>query len=287
MENLLPLLQNIPEWISFPPTLSRVSLALVSYMAALWLVSLVVRDASIVDTFWGPGFLLSLAVVFPSTEGDPLRRIFLLGMVSLWGLRLAIHLMLRSRGRGEDFRYAKWRRESGSSWWWKSFFQVFLLQGVVLFLLVLPYAFALQDPAPLSLWNVTGGLLWMTGFLTESVADAQLLSFKRRPGSRGRVMDEGVWRYSRHPNYFGESLLWWGIYLFCLTPMVWWGFYSPLLLTLLLLYVSGVHLLDENLSRRGPHFREYMERTSAFLPWPPRYRKERKGKGELETPRLY
>jgi steroid 5-alpha reductase family enzyme len=240
---------------------------------SLWLVSLVRRDVSIVDIFWGPGFLLAAALAWWHGGRSSAWHLLLLAMVAAWALRLALHIAWRGRGHGEDRRYAAMREKHGPRFRWLSLFTVFLLQGTLVTLLAAPLVIVLLRPIVRPAWCVAGSLLWLAGVLCEAVADAQLLAFQRTPGSRGRVLDSGLWRYSRHPNYFGEALLWWGFGVFALgVAGGFWTLFAPLGITLLLLRVSGVPMLEAGIEQRRPGYRDYIERTSSFLPLPPRRR---------------
>lgn len=242
-------------------------------MSGLWLLSLALRDSSIVDIFWGPGFVAAGGAYFLSAGGRPsLPQRLLLGMLILWGVRLATHIYLRNRGRGEDFRYRRWRRAAGARWWWQSYFKVFLLQGALMWIISSPLAAAMlggagAEPRPLAL---LGMVVWGIGFATEAVADAQLRRFKADPDNAGKLLTSGLWRTSRHPNYFGEALLWWGFYLFAAAYGGAWTVFSPLLMTFLLLRVSGVRLLERSLRSSKPGYERYIQSTSAFIPWFPR-----------------
>ncbi len=243
-------------------------------MAVLWLLSLAIKNASIVDIFWGSGFVISAWLYFALTpDGFLPRKLLLVWLVTLWGLRLSIYIFLRNRGKAEDFRYQKWREENGAAWWWKSFFQVFLLQGLLMWIISAPLLAAQFSalPARLTLFDFLGAAVWLLGFYFEAAGDAQLARFKADPANRGKVMDRGVWRYTRHPNYFGDSAQWWGYFLLALAAGGWWTVFSPALMTLLLLRVSGVALLEKTLETR-PGYKEYAERTSAFIPWFPKKR---------------
>jgi len=242
-------------------------------MGVLWLVSVRLGDASIVDPWWSIAFLALTARTCAATGLTP-GKALLLAIVGLWALRLWLHLLLRSRGKPEDPRYAAFRRRYGPErYWWVSLFQVFLLQGALVVVISAPLqlAAAAVAPDPISAADVAGALVFLCGFLFEAVADAQLQAFRGDPASRGRVLESGLWRYSRHPNYFGEALLWWGFWLCALDrPMGWATLFAPALMTFLLLKVSGVTLLDAHLSSSRPGFDEYARRTSSFVPLPPR-----------------
>lgn len=244
-------------------------------MTALWLLSLLLKDTSIVDLFWGLGFVMSVWVAFTQTpDGLPARKWLIAILTTIWGLRLFVHLALRNIGKGEDFRYAQWRKEHGSNWWWYSFFQTFLLQGALMWVISAPLLAAQRKPTPagLSLLDFLGIVLWAIGFFFEAVGDWQLARFKADPANKGKVLDHGVWRYTRHPNYFGDSAQWWGYYLIAAAAGGWWTVFSPILMTFMLVRVSGVAMLEKSLKNSKPGYKEYRETTSAFLPWFPKKR---------------
>jgi len=253
-------------------TLLWIWLAALGGGLALWAVSVARRDASLVDIFWGPGFVVATWIAFHRSAVSSNWQLLHLALVALWGLRLAAHIAWRGRGRGEDRRYAAMRRRHGPRFAWVSLFSVFWLQATLIALLSAPLVIfqlrALVRPP----WVLAGALLWLAGFLFETVADAQLLAFQSDPASRGRVLDSGLWRTSRHPNYFGEALLWWGfgVCAFGVSGGA-WTLYAPLVMTFLLLRVSGVPLLEAGMGERRPGYREYIERTSSFVPWWPRH----------------
>jgi steroid 5-alpha reductase family enzyme len=235
-----------------------------------WLVSLARRDASVADVLWGPGFAALAWLYHAAIPGRSTRGLLVAGLVTIWGLRLALHIAERSRGRGEDPRYAAMRRAHGERFPAVSLVTVFWLQGLILWVVALPL-FQAQRGGPLGWGDALGLTCVVAGFLCEAVADRQLQRFRADPANRGRVLDTGLWRYSRHPNYFGDALLWWG--LFALTAANtegWWTVVSPLVMTFLLVRVSGVPLLERGLADRRPGYAEYVRRTSAFVPWFPR-----------------
>jgi steroid 5-alpha reductase family enzyme len=244
-------------------------------MLLIWSASLVLRNASIIDIFWGMGFVLVNALYFISSpQGYPLRKWVIGLLVAVWGLRLSAHIFLRNRGKGEDFRYRTWREEAGPSWWWQSFFKVFLLQGILMWLISIPLLAAnfSARPASLTWFDGLGVLIWGIGFAFEAVGDWQLTRFKSNPANRGKLLTAGLWRYTRHPNYFGDALQWWGYYLLAAASGGWWTIYSPVLMTFLLRRVSGVTLLEKSLQAGKPGYQEYTETTNAFIPWFPRKR---------------
>jgi steroid 5-alpha reductase family enzyme len=248
-------------------------------MAVLWVASLVLRDSSIVDPFWGTGFVVVNWLYFALTpDGFPGRKWLICLLVTVWGLRLSIHLLRRNWGRGEDFRYRKWREEADSRWWWRSFFRVFMLQGVLLWMMSAPLLAAQMRPTPdrLTALDWLGGVVWAIGFFFEAMGDLQLTRFRNNPANRGKVLNTGVWRYTRHPNYFGDATQWWGYYLIAAAGGGFWTIWSPVLMTLMLLRVSGVALLEKTLTTTKPGYREYVESTSAFVPWFPRKARQKK-----------
>jgi steroid 5-alpha reductase family enzyme len=248
------------------------ALVLFALLTLLWLVSLRLKNSSIVDIFWGSGFVVTNLVYAALTpDGLPYRKWLITVLVTVWGLRLSLYILRRNWGKPEDFRYQAMRQAAGGRWWWQSLFQVFLLQGVLLWIIAMPL-WAAQSGAGSALAIVAdaaGCAVWVLGFFFESVGDWQLARFRADSANKGKVMQTGVWRYTRHPNYFGDSAQWWGFYLIALAAGGWWTVFSPILMTLLLVRVSGVALLEKTMSVR-PGYREYIERTSAFFPWFPR-----------------
>lgn len=242
-------------------------------MLVLWLVSLLLRNSSIVDIFWGFGFVLSAWVYYYLTpDGFIIRKLLIAGLATIWGLRLTIHVLTRNWGKPEDFRYQKWRNESGKVWWIKSLFQVFILQGFLMWIISTPLLAAQYSnlPASLTLFDYLAVIIWIIGFYFETVGDLQLTKFRSNPANKGKILNTGVWHYTRHPNYFGDSAQWWGYYLFALAAGGWWTIFSPIIMTLFLVKVSGVALLEKTMKDTKPGYREYMENTSAFIPWIPK-----------------
>lgn len=247
------------------------ALAIFSALFALWLLSLRLRDASIIDIFWGVGFVIIAWVTKASSAGAPARAALVLGLVTFWGLRLAIYLARRNLGKGEDPRYVAMRAAHGEKWPLRSLFVVFGLQGALMWIVSLPVQQALRSPTPasLGLLDALGAALVLTGVFFEAVGDLQLARFKANPDNRGKVMNLGLWRYTRHPNYFGDFLVWWGLYVIALSAGQAWTVLSPALMSFLLLRVSGVTLLEKSMQSR-PGYADYIRRTSSFFPWPPR-----------------
>lgn len=239
----------------------------------LWLVSIRIKNVSIVDLFWGSGFAVVACFTLWQVGGHSLRGWWLTVLCSLWGFRLSIYLGIRNHGQPEDYRYAAMRSKREKSFWWSSLFIVFWLQGVVMWLVALPVQVGIETTAELTIWNSLGLPLWVVGFVFETLGDYQLARFKslKKAGEDvGEVMDQGLWRYTRHPNYFGNALIWWGLTLIAIEVETLWLVISPMLMTFLLIKVSGVAMLERSLSKRSSDYRDYMQRTSSFFPLPPR-----------------
>jgi steroid 5-alpha reductase family enzyme len=241
-------------------------------VTALWLVAVRRNDVSIIDLFWGTGFVLVAVVTLALPGGDTGTKALLAVLTGAWGLRLSGYLAWRARGRGEDRRYTAMRaRVPGDFHRW-ALRRVFLFQGLLIWLISFPIQFGGALSGPLAPgWRVWSGLaLWLVGIVFETVGDAQLARFKRTAAA-GEVMDRGLWRFTRHPNYFGDACVWWGLYLVaCTHPAAVATVFAPAAMTFLLLRVSGKPILERDLGRRKPAYADYVARTSGFLPWPPR-----------------
>jgi steroid 5-alpha reductase family enzyme len=244
-------------------------------MTLLWVVSLILRNSSIVDIFWGAGFVLVNWIYFAlAPEGSPARKWLMVILVTVWGLRLSLYILWRNWGKEEGFCYRKWREEAGAAWWWRSYFKVFVLQGILLLIISSPLLAAQRGvtPARLTLVDFVAILVWIIGFSFEAGGDLQMARFKADPANRGKVLDRGVWRYTRHPNYFGDATQWWSYYLIAAAAGGYLTIVSPIIMTTLLLRVSGVALLERTLRETKPQYRDYIETTSAFVPWLPKRR---------------
>lgn len=258
--------------MNWPIALGALGLIILA-MTAVWLLSLRLRDASVVDAFWGSGFALLALFYGIVQDGPTTRQVLVTGLAIVWGVRLSAHILRRLKGQPEDWRYAAWRKSAGESFWWKSYFTVFVLQGLLMWVISAPLMVAQSSDAParLSVVALLGVAVWTIGFLFETVGDAQLRRFKANPDNKGRVLQTGLWAYTRHPNYFGDCLVWWGFFLIAMSaPGGAWTVFSPSLMTVLLMRVSGVSLLESGLRQRRPGYAEYASRTSAFFPRRPR-----------------
>lgn len=257
-------------WVSLAAGL----VAIVAVMTVVWIRSLRLRDASIVDGWWGPGFVICASVYVWFTPVASTRAVVTWVLLAVWAGRLAWHIVRRNHGAGEDPRYAAMRATHGPAFWWRSLFVVFWLQAVVLWMVSWPVWSAVTAAAPASLTtlDVLGVAVFLLGFSFEAIGDWQLTRFRAVPANKGRVLDRGLWRYTRHPNYFGDATLWWGLGLLGIADGPWWVLVGPLLMTVLLVKVSGVALLERGLAETKPGYRDYVARTSAFVPWWPKSR---------------
>jgi len=241
------------------------SLALtLGLMTLLWLYSLRIKNSSIVDIFWGTGFVIVAWLYFALTAYSP-RNLLLALLVTVWGLRLSLHIFRRNHGKPEDFRYHAWREEHGKRWWWWSWIQVFALQGIILWLVSAPLlASMINGSAQWTIFDGLGFVVWLTGFIFEAGGDWQLARFKANPANKGKLLTTGLWALTRHPNYFGDATIWWGYFLFAL-PGGAWTIFAPALMTFLLLRVSGVTMLEQTMKIK-PGYEAYMRNTPAFFP---------------------
>lgn len=259
--------------MSLPDLLLTNALMIGGLTLVLWLVSVRIKNVSIVDLFWGTGFVIIAGVSLVQSDSSTLRGWLLTVLCAMWGLRLSVYLGMRNHRQPEDYRYAEMRARRGRNFWWSSLFIVFWLQGAVMWIISLPLQVGISSVSDLNWLNFVGVVLWSIGFVFETVGDYQLAKFKRlkKIGSLdATVMDKGLWRYTRHPNYFGNALIWWGLTLIAMEITTLWLVISPVLMTFLLLKVSGVAMLERSLSNRSSDYRDYMVKTSSFFPLPPR-----------------
>jgi len=260
----------------FALNLAASAAVLAACVLILWVISIRIADISIIDIFWGPGFgIVALVGFVLSVSAGPRRGLVTLLTVA-WSARLGAYLWRRNHGKGEDPRYTSaFRKRYPHNLHWHTLRKVFLLQGALIWLISIPVQFAqyIARPAQLGIASLLGSLLWMTGFLFEAVSDYQLARFKSDPANRGQVMDRGLWRYTRHPNYFGNACLWWGLWLIaCDNRLGLATVFAPILMTHFLLNVTGKRLLERRLTRSRPEYADYVARTSGFIPSPPKSR---------------
>lgn len=241
---------------------------LVAFALVAWAIATAKRNVGLVDIAW-PLFFLLAAVVFVHGAGGGARAWVVLALVAIWSLRLAVHLAARNWSAEEDRRYRAIRARNEPGFAWKSVYLVFGLQALLAWLIAAPLAAAIRSTegsGHLGVLDTIGAIAVASGTVFEALADRQLARFRADPANAGKVMDSGLWRYSRHPNYFGEFCIAWGFYAIALGAGGWWTIFSPLMMTVLLLKVSGVALLEKDIGERRPAYREYVTRTNAFFP---------------------
>lgn len=251
----------------------QASLVILVLLTLLWIWSVIIKNASIVDIFWGLGFVLVNAFYVLMSGDLNARKILVLVLVSTWGIRLTIYLAWRNIGKGEDFRYQEFRRKYGPKrYWWFSFFQTFLLQGILIMIVSLPLLgiHASDSAGELKVLDYIGIIVWIIGFSFEAGGDFQLSRFKTDITNKGKVLSTGFWKYTRHPNYFGDSAVWWAFAIFSIAAGSYWQIIGSVIMTLLIIKISGVALLEKTLNNTKPQYREYIQKTSSFFPWFPK-----------------
>ncbi|MGB1009900.1 MAG: DUF1295 domain-containing protein [Thiolinea sp.] len=245
-------------------------LAMLVFALAGWVLSLIKKDVSIVDSMWSLMILLAGTVFFLTTADNSPRRTLAFILLAAWAIRLSAHITWAHWGDEEDYRYQRIRANNEPNFTFKSIYIVFGLQAFLGWLVALPLMATSTSDVPLGWLDYIGVALWLCGMFFESVGDYQMARFKADPDSKGKVYDQGLWRYTRHPNYFGECVIWWGFFLIALSAGGWWSVLSPLLMTFLLLKVSGVAMLEQDIGERRPAYAQYIKQTNAFIPWFPR-----------------
>ena len=248
-----------------------VGLAVIAAAAlCTWAASLTRRNVAIVDTLWSLMFMIAAFSYAWAADARSPRAAAVLILVTVWALRLSIYITARNWGHGEDRRYQDIRARNQPHFELKSLYLVFALQALLAWIISLPLLGAILSAAPVGIFDLAGGLLWVVGFAFEAGGDWQLARFKSDPKNQGRVMDRGFWRYTRHPNYFGDFCIWWGFYLMAASAGAWWSIIGPILMSVLLMKVSGVALLEKDIGERRPQYADYVRRTNAFLPGKPK-----------------
>lgn len=243
--------------------------AIAGLMLVIWLISIPLRDVSIIDLVWGPGFVVVSWVTF-LTSRPAARSLLPVLLVTIWGLRLGCYLAWRNHGKPEDYRYREMRQRHGRRFPIISLLTVFALQGAVMWIVSLPLQTCSQSATDIPWLKIAGTALWAVGVLFETIGDWQLASFRNNPHNAGRVLDRGLWRYTRHPNYFGDFCVWWGLFLVaigCGAP--WWTAVGPAIMSVFLMKFSGVGLLEKSLRHSKPDYTQYVAQTNAFFPWFP------------------
>ena len=247
------------------------AIILFAYMSLWFTISLLKKRNDVADVAWGLGFVFIAWSSYIISENFSTRSLLVNILVSIWGLRLAWHISSRNKGKTEDYRYLAWRQEWGKWFYVRSYFQVYLLQGVLLYVIILPVLFINRNAGlNLNIIDAFGALVWIIGYIFETVGDAQLKNFIIDSNNKGKLLQTGLWRYTRHPNYFGEVTQWWGLWLIAISaPFGWITIVGPVTITILILKVSGVPLLEKKMAD-NPEFAEYKKRTSVFFPLPVR-----------------
>lgn len=244
--------------------------AILAVGVVAWLFSVAKRNVSFVDSLWSLFFLIAAGVFALAAEPLSERGLLVLALVTLWSLRLSIYITARNWGAEEDYRYQTIRKNNEPGFAFKSLYIVFGLQGVLAWIIALPLLPAITSAGSLGILDAAAAVLWLVGFIFEAGGDYQLSRFKRNPENKGRVLDTGLWRLTRHPNYFGDFCVWWAYYLFAVSAGGWWSVASPILMSILLLKVSGVAMLEKTITNRRPEYADYIRRTNAFFPGPRR-----------------
>jgi steroid 5-alpha reductase family enzyme len=252
---------------------SQAALIILVLVTLLRIWSIFIKNVSIVDIFWGVGFVVVNAFyVFMSGELNA-RKVLILTLVSIWGLRLAIYLAYRNIGKGEDFRYQEFRRNFGPKrYWWFSYFQTFLLQGALIMIVSLPLLGinSSTSSGTLNVLDYIGIVVWLIGFIFEAGGDFQLARFKSNSKNKGKVLNIGFWKYTRHPNYFGDAAVWWAYAIFSIAAGSYWQIIGSVIMTLLIIKISGVSLLEKTLKDTKPQYKDYIQKTNSFFPWLPK-----------------
>lgn len=248
-------------------------LLIIVFISFIWVLSVLLKNAGIVDIFWGLTFILVTVLYFFITPEISARKILVLTLVVIWGMRLSVHIFIRNLGKPEDYRYQEFRRNYGEKrYWWFSYFQVFLLQGTLVWLVSAPLLAVnyFANEKPFGAIDILAVIIWLTGFIFEAGGDWQLNRFKKNPANKGKLLQTGLWKYTRHPNYFGDAAIWWGFAVFSIAAGCYIPVLSAALMTWLIVKVSGVAMLERTLINTKPGFDEYVKRTSAFIPWIPK-----------------
>jgi len=248
-------------------------LAIIILMSFLWIISVFKKNVSIVDPFWSIAFITAGITYFLNTNGSQNRKILVLLLLLVWGIRLFLYLGWRNWGKSEDFRYKQFRKDYGEKrYWWFSFFQVFLLQGILAWLISAPLLAAMYfgENIPLQLIDFLASFVWLVGFIFESRGDYQLAKFKSKEENKNKLLTQGLWKFTRHPNYFGDATVWLGFTLFSISVNCFFPIFSFALMTFLIVKVSGVTLLEKTLINKKPDYKEYIKKTNAFFPWFPK-----------------
>lgn len=247
------------------------ALTILVYMSVWFIISLVKKRNDVADVAWGLGFILLTWLSFYISDYFDPRSLLVCTLITIWGVRLALHIYSRNKGKSEDYRYLEWRKAWGKWFYIRSYFQVYILQGFLLYIIVLPALIINNNSTEIiNYLDIAGVLIWLVGFVFETVGDLQLSKFIKNPINKGKIIQTGLWKYTRHPNYFGEVTQWWGIWIIALNVqngLI--GIIGPIVITFLILKVSGIPMLEKKMDK-NPEFKNYKKRTSIFIPIPPK-----------------
>lgn len=246
---------------------------IILFMTLLWIISVKLKNVSIIDPFWGFSFVVLGVFYYLNTDGNEHRKLLITILVVIWGVRLTVYLFWRNWGKDEDYRYQQFRNDFGAHrYWWVSYFQVFILQGVLLWLISAPLLAAqyFEPDKKLGFLDAFAILIWIIGFVFEAGGDYQLAQFKANPNNKGKLLTTGFWKFTRHPNYFGDATVWWAFGLFSVAVNCYLPLLSSVLMSYLIIKISGVSLLEKTLKDIKPNYYNYMQNTNAFFPWFPK-----------------
>lgn len=247
------------------------AIGILIFILLVYAIAQFIKDNSIVDIAWGIGFIIAMAISFFESQKFYTQNLLVNTMVVIWGLRLAFYIFLRHSGKGEDYRYKEMRDGWGKNAMLMALLKVFLPQAIVMYIIAFPVLAVNSNPhTEIQITDITGVIIWLLGFFFEAVGDAQMYVYKKNPGNKGKVMKYGLWKYTRHPNYFGEATMWWGIFVLAIPSGYWYlSLLSPIMITLLIIKVTGVELLEKKY-KDNPEYQDYILKTSSFIPLPPK-----------------
>jgi steroid 5-alpha reductase family enzyme len=246
-------------------------IAIVAFILVVYAIAQFLKDNSIVDIAWGIGFIIATAVACYESHLFFTQNLLVNILTLIWGLRLSIYIFVRHSGKGEDYRYKEMREGWGNNVALMGLLKVFLPQAVIMFIIAFPILVINCFPHnSLRLTDIAGAAIWLLGFYFEALGDAQMFHYKKDPSNKGKVMNRGLWKYTRHPNYFGEATMWWGIFIIAIpSGYIWFSVFSPIVITLLIIKITGVELLEKKY-KDNPQYQLYIKTTNSFLPWFPR-----------------
>ena len=247
------------------------AIGILAFILVVYAIAQFIKDNSIVDIAWGIGFIIAASISFLESNKFFSQNLLVNSLVVIWGLRLAIYIFIRHHGKPEDYRYKEMRDSWGKNVLLMGLLKVFLPQVIVMYIIAFPVLAVNSFPHDgLQITDIAGAIIWLTGFYFEAVSDMQMFRYKKDPANKGKVMKYGLWKFTRHPNYFGEAAMWWGIFIIAIPSGYWYlSLLSPVVITLLIIKVTGVELLEKKY-KDNPEYQEYIRKTSSFIPLPPK-----------------